>query len=49
MPSEFDRRATIWKTATIHLSNLTEKYSDPAYREIIAMGPEVVPLIFEEL
>ena len=46
---DFYRLAAIWKTTTIHMSNITEKCSHPAYQQIIAMGPDVLPLIFEEL
>ena len=45
----FHRLTAIWKTATVHLSNITEKCSHPAYERIIAMGTDVLPYIFEEL
>lgn len=46
---KFYRLATIWKTTTIHVANITEKCSHPAYQQIIAMGPSVLPLVFDEL
>ena len=49
MLREFYRLTAIWKTATVHLSNITEKCSHPAYERIIAMGTDVLPYIFEEL
>ncbi len=49
MQRDFYRLAAIWKTTTVHWSNITEKCSHPAYREIIALGPDVLPLIFDEL
>ena len=49
MQRDFYRLAAIWKTTTVHWSNITEKCSHPAYRQIIALGPDVLPLIFDEL
>ena len=45
----FYRLAAAWKTETGHLSNLTEKCDHAAYRSIVEMGPEVIPLILAEL
>ena len=45
----FYRLAAAWKTETDHLSNLTEKCNHAAYRSIVEMGPEVIPLILAEL
>ena len=46
---EFHRLAAIWQMDTIHLSDVNEKCSHPAYQQIIALGPDVLPLIFAEL
>ncbi|MCX7424580.1 MAG: hypothetical protein NTW96_02960 [Planctomycetia bacterium] len=46
---EFYRLTAVWKTTTIHVSNLTEKCSHPAYKQIVAMGTTVLPFIFAEL
>jgi hypothetical protein len=46
---EFYRLTALWKVDTIHLSDITEKCSHPAYKQIIALGPDVLPFIFEEL
>ncbi len=45
----FYRLAAVWKTETGHLSNLTERCDHAAYRSIVEMGPEVIPLILAEL
>jgi hypothetical protein len=49
MVRRFHQLTALWKNDTMHLSNITEKCSHPAYQEIIAMGPDVLPLIFDEL
>lgn len=46
---EFHRLSTIWKMDTIHMSDVREKCSHPAYQQIIALGESALPLIFEEL
>jgi hypothetical protein len=45
----FLRLVAVWKTETRFLSNINEKCAHPAYQQIIGMGPEVIPFIFEEL
>ena len=45
----FYRLAAAWKTETGHLSNLTEKCNHAAYRSIVEMGPDAIPLILAEL
>jgi hypothetical protein len=46
---QFYRLAAVWRVETAHLSNLTQKCNHPAYRAIVAMGPDVIPLILAEL
>ncbi len=46
---EFYKLTAIWKTMTIHISDVTEKCSHPAYQQIIHLGPAILPLIFDEL
>ena len=46
---EFHRLASIWQADTIHLSDVNEKCAHPAYQQIVALGPGVVPLILHEL
>jgi len=45
----FYRLMAIWKSETGHLSNLAEKCHHAAYRSIIEMGPDTIPLILAEL
>jgi hypothetical protein len=50
---KFERRfrqlAGTWAAETGHLSNVGTMIEHPAYREIIAMGLPVVPLLLEDL
>lgn len=45
----FQQRKEDWKSKTRHLSNVAQISLVFSYQEIIGMGPEVVPLILEEL
>jgi hypothetical protein len=45
----FQENARKWKEETWMLSSITDKVQDPAYVGIIALGPQVVPLILAEL
>jgi hypothetical protein len=47
--ARFEDLAEIWRDETAHLSSTTAIVKHPAYREIIEMGPIVVPLILREL
>ena len=38
-----------WRSRTAPLSLLSQISKDPAYLEIISLGPAVIPLIVEEL
>lgn len=38
-----------WRAETAHLSSSTKITGHPAYQEIIAQGPEAVPLLLREL
>src|SRR5688572_29615553 len=51
-----DRLATLfkelsaqWKRETSHLSSIAAKVGHPAYRRIIEMGPNAIPLIVRQL
>jgi len=46
---QFSELATRWQEETAVLSSATEITSHPVYRQIIELGPRVLPLIFEEL
>jgi hypothetical protein len=45
----FERNRNQWLTETSTLSSLTDVAMHPAYQEIIGLGPEVLPLIFQDL
>jgi hypothetical protein len=45
----FLRLAALWQSETAHHSSSTVRYTHPAYREIIAMGKPVVPLLLHDL
>jgi hypothetical protein len=49
MLRDFYRRTATWRAETCFLSDINEKCNHPAYLQIIEMGPDVVPLILEEL
>ena len=46
---EFALHSTIWKDETAFTSSLSEIILHPSYQRIIGMGPEVVPLILNDL
>lgn len=46
---EFERLAAEWRSATAHLSSVSAISTHPAYRQIIGMGPQAVPLILASL
>jgi hypothetical protein len=46
---DFYRLAATWKTEVRFLSNINQKCSHAAYAQIVEMGQEVLPFIFEEL
>lgn len=43
------RLAAEWRDAVAYHSSSTVRTNHPAYREIIALGPDVVPLLFRDL
>jgi hypothetical protein len=45
----FARLKSAWKAETAATSSLSRVYGSHAYREIIAMGEDALPLIFREL
>jgi plasmid stability protein len=45
----FRRLANTWQSAVAHLSSSSKRESHPAYQEIIAMGPAVVPCLLGDL
>jgi hypothetical protein len=45
----FEELALSWSSATAHLSSSTKMIEHPAYRQIIGLGPSVLPLILHDL
>ena len=45
----FDRLASIWHAETCYLSSTSAIVNHPAYQEIIALGPDVVPFVLRDL
>jgi hypothetical protein len=45
----FRRLADEWHRAVAHHSSSTIRNNHPAYRAIIALGPEVVPLLLRDM
>lgn len=46
---EFADALTKWDAETKFESSATKLYSHPSYRELVAMGPDVIPWILGEL
>lgn len=47
--AEFRRLADWWHRETGYLSNLNKAYAHPAYQQILALGPPVIPILLREL
>ena len=45
----FEALVATWKTETVFVSSVTQKWSHPAYRSIVAMGKPAIPLILEQI
>ncbi|PSO43050.1 hypothetical protein BRC19_03305 [Candidatus Saccharibacteria bacterium QS_5_54_17] len=46
--TRFYNLAATWEHETMHLSDIHKKSLHPAYQEIIGMGEDALPFIFEE-
>src|ERR1700730_15982828 len=46
---KFHRLAALWRTETAYISSSSDLVSHPAFQEIVAMGPAVIPLLLREL
>jgi len=46
---KFERLADTWEKETILLSNIDQIQSNPSYLRIIAMGNDILPLIFNKM
>ena len=49
LTARFHQLADTWRAATRFLSSPPEACAHPTYREIVALGPDVVPLLLAEL
>lgn len=49
LEQKFQRLAETWHKAVAHQSSSSKRDSHPAYQEIIALGPPVVPLLLHDL
>ncbi|HLK60911.1 MAG TPA: hypothetical protein VKU00_30385 [Chthonomonadaceae bacterium] len=47
--SRFIALAAKWRKEVEFLSSMTQMIQNPAYQEIIGMGPVVIPLLLQEL
>jgi hypothetical protein len=47
--AEFRRLAEWWNQETKYLSDLNKMFAHPAYRQIVALGPPVIPILLREL
>ena len=45
----FERLAADWERAVAHHSSESIRTQHPAYREIISLGPAVIPLLFRDM
>jgi hypothetical protein len=45
----FEELALAWSSGTAHLSSPTKLIEHPAYRQIIGLGPDVLPLLLHDL
>lgn len=46
---KFEELSRTWRAETSHISRLDMVYMHPAYQQIIGMGKDALPFIFEEL
>lgn len=49
LEQRFRRLATVWQEAVAYQSSTTARNNHPAYREIIGLGLDVVPLLLRDL
>jgi hypothetical protein len=47
--ANFQRLAAAWRADTAYLSSTNDQVAHPAFLEIVAMGPAVIPLLLREL
>lgn len=49
LEEKFNRLADTWRNDVAHLSSSSKRDNHPAYKEIITLGPPVVPLLLQDL
>jgi hypothetical protein len=49
LQTRFQRLASRWLTETAHVSSSNDLVAHPAFREIVELGPQVIPLLLKEL
>ena len=49
LPERFERLAASWEEAVAHHSSESSRTRHPAYQEIIALGPPVIPLLLRDM
>lgn len=46
---KFRRLASVWRAETAYVSSSSALVAHPAFRDIVGMGPPVIPLLLREL
>ena len=46
---KFRRLASVWRAETAYVSSSSDLVAHPAFREIVGMGPPIIPLLLREL
>jgi hypothetical protein len=46
---KFQRLAAVWRAETAYVSSSSDLVAHPAFQEIVAMGPAVIPHLLREL
>jgi hypothetical protein len=49
LEQKVQRLLTTWREAVAYISSSTVRSSHPAYRELIALGPAVLPFLFRDM
>ncbi len=49
LANKFQRLANAWTAAVGHLSSSSKRENHPIYKEIIALGPDLIPLLLADL
>ena len=46
---KFQRLAVLWRAETAYVSSSSDLVANSAFQEIVAMGPDIIPLLLREL